>query len=159
MLAFGLGTVPLLWLAQTQFHWVRQKLSPLWLGRVRAGLALVTATVTAGGCVPRSGLRDRIRQRSFVSEMSTTTSTGATTPSSPSDATGAFASPGVEIPEQTDLPALWRTADRCPHAGDRFLLRRMQLRLSPRARAWARGLLSDQGRCDRARGRGRFSGA
>jgi sulfite exporter TauE/SafE len=24
MLAFGLGTVPLLWLAQSQFHWVRQ---------------------------------------------------------------------------------------------------------------------------------------
>lgn len=43
MLAFGLGTVPLLWLAQTQFHWVRQKLSPLWLGRVRVTLALVTA--------------------------------------------------------------------------------------------------------------------
>ncbi len=43
LLAFGLGTVPLLWLAQTQFHWVRQKLSPLWLGRVRIGLALITA--------------------------------------------------------------------------------------------------------------------
>ncbi|MEY4939324.1 MAG: hypothetical protein RIQ93_1059 [Verrucomicrobiota bacterium] len=45
MLAFGLGTVPLLWLAQTQFHWVRQKLSPLWLGRLRATLALTTAVV------------------------------------------------------------------------------------------------------------------
>lgn len=45
MLAFGLGTVPLLWLAQTQFHWVRQKLSPLWLGRVRLGLALTTAAI------------------------------------------------------------------------------------------------------------------
>lgn len=45
MLAFGLGTVPLLWLAQTQFHWVRQKLSPLWLGRVRVTLALATAVV------------------------------------------------------------------------------------------------------------------
>lgn len=43
MLAFGLGTVPLLWLAQSQFHWVRQKLSPLWLNRVRVSLALVTA--------------------------------------------------------------------------------------------------------------------
>ena len=43
MLAFGLGTVPLLWLAQTQFHWVRQKLSPLWLDRVRLTLALTTA--------------------------------------------------------------------------------------------------------------------
>jgi uncharacterized protein len=45
MLAFGLGTVPLLWLAQTQFHWVRQKLSPLWLSRVRITLALATAVV------------------------------------------------------------------------------------------------------------------
>jgi sulfite exporter TauE/SafE len=45
MLAFGLGTVPLLWLAQTQFHWVRQKLSPLWLNRMRAGLALSTAAI------------------------------------------------------------------------------------------------------------------
>jgi hypothetical protein len=45
MLAFGLGTVPLLWFAQSQFHWVRQKLSPLWLGRMRAALALTTAAV------------------------------------------------------------------------------------------------------------------
>lgn len=45
MLAFGLGTVPLLWLAQTQFHWVRQKLSPLWLDRTRLTLALATAAV------------------------------------------------------------------------------------------------------------------
>ena len=45
MLAFGLGTVPLLWLAQSQFHWVRQKLSPLYLGRLRMGLALTTAAV------------------------------------------------------------------------------------------------------------------
>jgi sulfite exporter TauE/SafE len=43
MLAFGLGTVPLLWLAQSQFHWVRQKLSPLWLNRTRITLALITA--------------------------------------------------------------------------------------------------------------------
>lgn len=45
MLAFGLGTVPLLWLAQTQFHWVRQRLSPLWLGRTRLALALTTAAI------------------------------------------------------------------------------------------------------------------
>jgi sulfite exporter TauE/SafE len=45
MLAFGLGTVPLLWLAQSQFHWVRRKLSPLWLDRTRLALALVTAAV------------------------------------------------------------------------------------------------------------------
>ncbi len=45
MLAFGLGTVPLLWLAQTQFHWVRRKLSPLWLERTRIAFALTTAAV------------------------------------------------------------------------------------------------------------------
>ena len=45
MLAFGLGTVPLLWLAQTQFHWVRQKLSPLWLNRTRIAFALLTAGI------------------------------------------------------------------------------------------------------------------
>lgn len=45
MLAFGLGTVPLLWLAQSQFHWVRRKLSPLWLNRTRIVLALVTAAL------------------------------------------------------------------------------------------------------------------
>jgi uncharacterized protein len=45
MLAFGLGTVPLLWLAQTQFHWVRQKLSPIWLNRMRITLALTTAAL------------------------------------------------------------------------------------------------------------------
>jgi sulfite exporter TauE/SafE len=45
MLAFGLGTVPLLWLAQTQFQWVRQKLSPFWLDRTRLVVALTTALV------------------------------------------------------------------------------------------------------------------
>jgi sulfite exporter TauE/SafE len=45
MLAFGLGTVPLLWLAQTQFQWVRQKLSPLWLDRTRIILGCSTALV------------------------------------------------------------------------------------------------------------------
>jgi hypothetical protein len=45
MLAFGLGTVPLLWLAQSQFQWVRRKLSPLWLGRIRVGLAFATAGI------------------------------------------------------------------------------------------------------------------
>jgi hypothetical protein len=45
MLAFGLGTVPLLWLAQSQYQWLRQKLTPLWLGRVRVTLALTTALI------------------------------------------------------------------------------------------------------------------
>ena len=43
MLAFGLGTVPVLWLAQTQFGWVRRRLSPMVLARVQTGLALITA--------------------------------------------------------------------------------------------------------------------
>lgn len=42
-LAFGLGTVPLLWLAQHQFHRIRLRLTPLVLRRVKRGLALVTA--------------------------------------------------------------------------------------------------------------------
>ncbi|MEX2044999.1 MAG: sulfite exporter TauE/SafE family protein [Opitutus sp.] len=47
MLAFGLGTVPLLWLAQTQFHWIRQKFSPIWIDRVRITLALIAAAAIA----------------------------------------------------------------------------------------------------------------
>lgn len=47
MLAFGLGTVPLLWLAQTQFDWVRRKISPLWLNRLRITLGLVAALAVA----------------------------------------------------------------------------------------------------------------
>ena len=42
-LAFGLGTVPLLWLAQHQFHRIRLQLTPLIMRRVKRGLALVTA--------------------------------------------------------------------------------------------------------------------
>lgn len=45
MLAFGLGTVPLLWLAQSQFHWVRNRLSPLWFDRARLTLALTSALI------------------------------------------------------------------------------------------------------------------
>jgi sulfite exporter TauE/SafE len=46
-LAFGLGTVPLLWLAQHQFHRIREKLTPLAMTRLRRGLALVTALMLA----------------------------------------------------------------------------------------------------------------
>jgi hypothetical protein len=46
-LAFGLGTVPLLWLAQHQFHRIRSKLTPLAMNRMRRGLALVTALMLA----------------------------------------------------------------------------------------------------------------
>ncbi|HWA08502.1 MAG TPA: sulfite exporter TauE/SafE family protein [Opitutaceae bacterium] len=47
MLAFGLGTVPLLWMAQSHFQWLRMRLSPLWLARLRLGLALSAALVSA----------------------------------------------------------------------------------------------------------------
>jgi hypothetical protein len=47
MLAFGLGTVPLLWLAQSQFQWLRSKLAPLWLDRARLVFALGTALLIA----------------------------------------------------------------------------------------------------------------
>ncbi len=47
MLAFGLGTVPLLWLAQTQFDWIRRKLSALWLNRLRIVLGLSAAALVA----------------------------------------------------------------------------------------------------------------
>ncbi|MDD2764382.1 MAG: sulfite exporter TauE/SafE family protein [Opitutaceae bacterium] len=47
MLAFGLGTVPLLWLLQTNFHWIRLKLPPVWIARVQTGLALAAAVVIA----------------------------------------------------------------------------------------------------------------
>ena len=46
-LAFGLGTVPLLWLAQHQFHRIRAKLTPLAMTRLRRGLAFVTALMLA----------------------------------------------------------------------------------------------------------------
>lgn len=45
LLAFGLGTVPLLWLAQTNFHWLRAKLGPLWLARLQTSLALAIAAI------------------------------------------------------------------------------------------------------------------
>jgi sulfite exporter TauE/SafE len=47
MLAFGLGTVPLLWLVQTQVFWLRTKLSPGALDRGRQTLALAAALVVA----------------------------------------------------------------------------------------------------------------
>lgn len=46
-LAFGLGTVPLLWLAQHQFHRIRMKLTPMAMSRLRRGLALVAALMLA----------------------------------------------------------------------------------------------------------------
>lgn len=45
MLAFGLGTAPLLWLVQANYGRLRLKLTPAVLGRVQAGLAMATALV------------------------------------------------------------------------------------------------------------------
>ena len=46
-LAFGLGTLPLLWLAQTQLHWLGGRLQPATMKRLQRGLALVTAVILA----------------------------------------------------------------------------------------------------------------
>lgn len=43
--AFGLGTVPLLWLAQTQLHRMKRRVSPQTMVRVQRGLALTAALV------------------------------------------------------------------------------------------------------------------
>lgn len=46
-LAFGLGTVPLLWLAQHSFHRIRAHLTPLAMSRLRRGLAMAAALMLA----------------------------------------------------------------------------------------------------------------
>ncbi len=45
LLAFGLGTVPLLWFAQANYHLLRVRLGPVWLGRIQTVLALAVAAV------------------------------------------------------------------------------------------------------------------
>jgi len=45
LLAFGLGTVPLLWLAQANYHLIRVKIGPVWLDRIQTTLALAVAAV------------------------------------------------------------------------------------------------------------------
>ncbi|MET0263795.1 MAG: sulfite exporter TauE/SafE family protein [Rariglobus sp.] len=52
MLAFGLGTVPLLWLVQANYGRLRLKLSPQWLSRCQAGLALAAALVLTWRLLP-----------------------------------------------------------------------------------------------------------
>jgi sulfite exporter TauE/SafE len=47
MLAFGLGTVPLLWAAQTQLGRLQRSLPPRWNDRIRVGLSLSAAMVVA----------------------------------------------------------------------------------------------------------------
>ncbi|HVT72573.1 MAG TPA: sulfite exporter TauE/SafE family protein [Lacunisphaera sp.] len=45
LLAFGLGTVPLLWFAQVNYHWLRLRLGPGWLARAQTALAVAAALV------------------------------------------------------------------------------------------------------------------
>ena len=45
LLAFGLGTVPLLWFAQTNYHWLRLKLGPVWMARMQTTLAVTAAVL------------------------------------------------------------------------------------------------------------------
>lgn len=45
MLAFGLGTLPLLWVVQANFGWLRLKLSPVWVARLQVTLAIAAALV------------------------------------------------------------------------------------------------------------------
>ncbi|HZP59030.1 MAG TPA: sulfite exporter TauE/SafE family protein [Opitutaceae bacterium] len=47
MLAFGLGTVPLLWVAQLQFGWLRARLTPRGLSFLRVTLAVISALIIA----------------------------------------------------------------------------------------------------------------
>lgn len=47
LLAFGLGTLPLLWVAQTQWGRWQRHIPAVWLGRFRVALALVAALVAA----------------------------------------------------------------------------------------------------------------
>ncbi len=47
MLAFGLGTLPLLWVAQTQTSWWGRRLNPTHLSILQRGVALLTAAVIA----------------------------------------------------------------------------------------------------------------
>ncbi|MDD3179374.1 MAG: sulfite exporter TauE/SafE family protein [Opitutaceae bacterium] len=43
LLLFALGTVPLLWFAQTNYHWLRVRLGPVWLARTQSVMALMVA--------------------------------------------------------------------------------------------------------------------
>lgn len=45
LLAFGLGTVPLLWFAQANYHLIRVRLGPVWLARLQMVLALAVAAI------------------------------------------------------------------------------------------------------------------
>lgn len=63
MLAFGLGTVPLLWLVQANYGRLKLRLTPVTLNRLQAGLALVTALVLTWRLRPGGvGLEDFLCQ-------------------------------------------------------------------------------------------------
>lgn len=47
MATFAIGTIPFLWLAQSQFHWLRNKLSPAWMSRIRIAISLTAAIAIA----------------------------------------------------------------------------------------------------------------
>jgi sulfite exporter TauE/SafE len=47
LLAFGLGTVPLLWLAQANYRWLRARTGPRLLARAQSALALGVALLLA----------------------------------------------------------------------------------------------------------------
>lgn len=47
MLAFGCGTLPLLWLAQANYGWLRAKISPAAMRRAQTALALAAALLIA----------------------------------------------------------------------------------------------------------------
>lgn len=46
-LAFGAGTLPLLWIAQSRLALLQRRLPPVWMGRLRMGLALTAAGIAA----------------------------------------------------------------------------------------------------------------
>ncbi|MFP4540177.1 MAG: sulfite exporter TauE/SafE family protein [Opitutales bacterium] len=47
LLAFGLGTLPLLWLAQQQFHFWQRRVPPQLIDRIQRGVALAAAIIIA----------------------------------------------------------------------------------------------------------------
>ncbi|MEM9398947.1 MAG: sulfite exporter TauE/SafE family protein [Verrucomicrobiota bacterium] len=44
---FALGTIPLLWIVQSQFFYFQSKISPQWLRRIQCSMALVSALIMA----------------------------------------------------------------------------------------------------------------
>jgi sulfite exporter TauE/SafE len=55
-LAFGVGTLPLLYVAQMQFFIWQKKISPLWIERLQRGMALVLGIIVLARIVYGSPL-------------------------------------------------------------------------------------------------------